>query len=1422
MWRKIGTVILAAGLGLALLGFGYMRSQTFMSQAASVVETQASELLAVHTDISSVAVRSLHSAAVQDIALYDKTGRLFAKVDEAEIRFSLWAMLWNRDPMRAIDEIIIKQPELHLVQRADASWNYEDFISEEESKSDLKAVLTVENGQMDAELDGRQIFLNNIDARLELINADAMSLQLTADNTTGDVALSGTKNGATLAATVKAENIDFADYLAFIPEEMAIKVEKGLLKEADITVSTDGYDWKINGQTLVLGGCVDVYGTKIEEIDGLALFNEKELRLFSRAQLEGQPLVLKGTTTLDVTEPVLDMQISSTGFAVQKVLDTFPVDGMLAFKAHIGGKLSDPFIKADFSLPEGSVEGYTIYKLAGSAQYAGQQVSIAELTGETLGGQFRLSGLVDTKQENYMLHINADGIDLTLLPEMAQTALSGCAGADLDVYGTGTNFAELRLSGSVRVADGAFGGLPYRSLTAQFVHAGAETTLDYALVDLPQGRLSASGVITGDAICLEFSGSDVELAQLRNVHESLDMDGTVYFSGTVERTLTNPWITYSFKATDGQLFSQPFTWIAGEGFGDGNRLDIKYCEMHDRRGARHEIRGDIGLKGEQPLNITVRTRHTRAENLFKPFLPEEKITGNVDNELHIGGSMAVPDVVGEVKLSEGSWRGMLLNEASGRYEYHGTDLKISDFIIKSPNVNLRLDGTLKDNRLLDFTFAADELELSKLQIRLPYPAEGRAEFAGHLTGTVDAPVFDGQLKSEALTLNGQALTALAGHVGYAGDELRIDSFTFAQEDGRFALSAGINLESEALSGNLSVERGSLRNLLTMFNLEETWLDGKLNGSLRLDGTVKHPRTRLTGSLDEGTLKDYKIDALEVDLLADGSVIRIYKLLASHGGGVLSASGAVNLLGDTDVKITGEKIPFDLITHLCDVESKASGVIDFNAQFTGSTQNPNGQLRLDIKNGGIGTATFDQLLCNISLADRIISVDKAEVTKGIYKASADGIIPWEAIVKDSGEQASLKDQMDLTVRLDEADLQILPILSDYIEWAYGATQGTLRFSGTLAQPLLNGHLSLENGVLKCKGLGYPIQNMMLDLEFKDDTIILNDMSGMMGSGTYKMNGRAYLRSGALADYHFSLLSDHLDIINPYYKGRLNGSFVLSEENGLPKLGGQLDFADCVVDVPLLPDSDEPLPEILLDIQVNVGDKVRLLNSQLCDMVFTGSIHAGGTTLHPDMSGELHAVRGKIYYLKTPFTIREARALFHQDDSFLPLVNVFADTKMDKTKIFVSVRGPLDNMDFKLSSSPAMNQEQIIAALTLRSKFDSNKNEDIGTNELADMLNIGLQMSFLNEVENIVRDNIGVDEFNIVRDTLSASENGGTRREVFNLEVGKYIDDKLLLRYTSGLNYDKQKFGFQYDFNSRYSLNSEFGDNSVILLESRIKF
>jgi translocation and assembly module TamB len=314
------------------------------------------------------------------------------------------------------------------------------------------------------------------------------------------------------------------------------------------------------------------------------------------------------------------------------------------------------------------------------------------------------------------------------------------------------------------------------------------------------------------------------------------------------------------------------------------------------------------------------------------------------------------------------------------------------------------------------------------------------------------------------------------------------------------------------------------------------------------------------------------------------------------------------------------------------------------------------------------------------------------------------------------------------------------------------------------------------------------------------------------------------------YDFNLVLDRLDIQSKFFRGPLNAQLHLADTDFYghhwPKLSGQIDFKDCTVSVPAIPDSDGSLPEVVFDVQVNVGDKVHFYSPYLYDLYLAGQFHVGGVTSHPKMSGSLQVKRGgTINYLKTVFKVREGTAYFNQVGSFLPSIDFLADTRLTQAKVFLSAKGPLGgNMDLQLTSSPEMSQTQIIQMLTLRNAYKSGQtNMDVG-----DLLSVGLQMSFLSEVEGAMKDFLYLDQFAISRGNGSAFDTHtaetDTNKYDFNVEMGKYISDKVMLKYTRGLGGTNiNRYGVQYDVNDRLGLTLEReGGAYVVGLEARTTF
>ena len=188
------------------------------------------------------------------------------------------------------------------------------------------------------------------------------------------------------------------------------------------------------------------------------------------------------------------------------------------------------------------------------------------------------------------------------------------------------------------------------------------------------------------------------------------------------------------------------------------------------------------------------------------------------------------------------------------------------------------------------------------------------------------------------------------------------------------------------------------------------------------------------------------------------------------------------------------------------------------------------------------------------------------------------------------------------------------------------------------------------------------------------------------------------------------------------------------------------------------------------------------------------------------------------------MKEGEAHFNQMGSFFPNLKFLAETKLTRTTITLGVEGTLDNMKLNLTSNPSMTETEIMQALTFRDAYDRG-DKNVG---LADALSIGLQMSVIGEIEDTIKRNLGLDRFILTSGSGSAFDKHTREEEPseneFNLSIGKYVTDKLMLRYTQGINGQKiTRFGILYDINNNIGITAEHESGEYIFgIEARYDF
>ena len=393
------------------------------------------------------------------------------------------------------------------------------------------------------------------------------------------------------------------------------------------------------------------------------------------------------------------------------------------------------------------------------------------------------------------------------------------------------------------------------------------------------------------------------------------------------------------------------------------------------------------------------------------------------------------------------------------------------------------------------------------------------------------------------------------------------------------------------------------------------------------------------------------------------------------------------------------------------------------------------------------------------------------------------------------------------------------------------------TGTAAHPLFSGKLSLPDGAVKLKLIQTPMESLHGVLTLQGNEIKLEELSGKMGKGTFTGSGHLALNGLTPETYAADLSADGLEIASVAYKGPITGAFHVENSEIAdpagnvyirPKLSGHLDFDNCEISIPMIPDGDGVLPDVLLDVDVTAGENVHFYSSSLYDMYITGAAHFGGSTLHPVPTGEFHVKRGgTVSYLKNIFKIREGTATFDQVDNFLPSIRFLADTKVGSTSIYLMLEGTLNNhMDVKLRSNPEFSQTEILTMLTLQSSYKhGSMNLDA-----SDIVNIGLQMTVLGELEEQMRSLLWLDTFRISRGSGSALEqqsrgdSDSDDENVYNVEMGKRIGGKTQMHYVRAIGGNStQRYGFQYDLSDAigFTVDRESGD-TIVGVEARYKF
>lgn len=1401
MTRKKWLLIGAAILGLPSI-VGASINPMAQTYIAPMVKEQVNNVINGSIDYDSLRINWNGDVVLTDVTIKDRDGHLVGTAQEVAVGVKLSSLPkivgGNTSGATAISSVIVEAPDFHIWQLADGSWSITKLVkpSDPNKSGTFDGSVTINDGRVALRTkDGIKRNVENLDGTMALDMSGMSKGAFTADVDGSAITLNGKidmNNVSNFDLFVQADEIDTAGIMSFVPLRKDLSVTSGKLQDLHLNLKSEDGKYIMSGN-VGFKGLTGTYkrGNTIYNItDGtgrIMLNNDQIVISRSSWRVNDQVTKINGLVTLGKDEEYLNLNVVADKVDLEAITDV-GVSGIVGGRAHIGGTTVAPRVDATIASDGISYNGYYIDRLQGDIVYDNGLVRTDDVRLSVGEGSAKVKGQYVVDTGDFDTTIKIQNLPLGTFTKDMISPVTGNIDGEMRILGKNNQVTDV--VGSVKGRQIGIRGVVVDTAKANFTHADNSTNMT-VVGTIGDGALSGYGYIQNGNIDATISGNALPLTALSLIIGQ-DVDGTLNTSFAIQGTLDNPNVMGTVWGQEVHYKGARFNNIHGDIKLDNHILTITNGHIGDGDGG-YDVNGWYNLNTDV-LDLNAKARAARIENVIRT-VTDVPITGWFETDNHITGTAANPIIEGRAHLWDGSAYGKLVTNAFAKYNYQNDTLELYRFDIEGYGATITGGGTVS-KEAINIDFEGKKIDMGRLLINTDYKVDGLLSGRGQITGSVDNPQFNGYISSDALSVNGELLNDIHGRVYADKSVVNVQDFTFAEADGgRYTAKGGMKFDdSRQLFGVLDVTNGSVKNLLTLLDRSNEHIDGKLNGSVEIGGTRDNPSVNVTGKINDVSIDEKIVGDATIDASLANRKFKVTTLKLPVDEGLIAIGGTMDLDGQADLQVALKDVDIVPFLPLMGKDIQATGWVTGVVNITGETKNPKVELSGAVESGSFNGVGIDEGFVLATMQDQVIQIQRIQGAKSGYKLSVYGKIPLAAIFTSGYIPANDSKSMDVTIDFNEADMAVIPLLTTSVKEATGPLKGTVHITGTIDQPEAYGTVSVRNGTMKLASVENQITGIDGDLIFSGQQGDFQSRINM-GKGSAGLAAKVNWSGHTLTNYKAAVQLEDLEVRSEYVRGPLNGELYIADRDGLPTLIGTLNLEKIQFKIPLSLQSSESTKDMGVDVTVHAGKGVRLYDRTLYNMFISGDVHFGGSLQNPTASGQFDVRNGTFKYLSHVFNITKGNAHF-VGGSYLPNLQLEAETNVSNYTIMLGVKGTVDHMDLSLSSNPRLSRKQIISMLTFGRGADSNSstltNEDVNAVATA-----GLQMFAFGYVQDALQNTLGLDRINITTGSIDPDE--PTNRDTasnYNIEIGKYVLPRVMLTYSQGINNKQNKYGIEY--------------------------
>ncbi len=986
------------------------------------------------------------------------------------------------------------------------------------------------------------------------------------------------------------------------------------------------------------------------------------------------------------------------------------------------------------------------------------------------------------------------------------------------------------------------------------------TTVDLSMADMRvtgplQVVMEAPGRYRG-----ELAFEHLDLSRIEGISVPSDLNGTISFQGqgfSLERVSLDA----EFQCENSHVGGYPIDHCAGHCL----LADQMVCTERPlviRTGQTTcTLQGRMGLTGSVDVQGEVRTGDLEA---FTTAFHLPAFTGTARAQATATGNLEDLDIDGEVDLEGLTGPGFALDslnalvhlrhvftDRSGSIVMAGTGGSVSDVPVR--RIDIRL--SLKDS-----TIGIDSLSISGEQADLN---------------------LAGQLRiGERLT--DLSLYRVQGHFrDYSVSSIDTISCRFHRDGaltghGLFQVGEG-SFEIDGAIDNRGAMRAALSmNALDLFPLAETLrlpggIRGLADGQAVLTGTADHPGLQVAVGISNGQVANVSFDTLKCAASCGEGRLTVSNLeVVSGSERVISGEGffpvcftfsgpqffTIEPDSEMSVSLRVQNLDMRQIFQQISPPVDVHGICSVDITAGQTLRAPAAAVQLMIRGAQYDMLPFGDVGGKFEYQPGQLTVNYVESSYEGTEYASTGTIPlslgWPFANPVSADK-SIELIFGMTGNIPSG---LVAMFTDKIRNLTGDLDVRYYLSGALDNPILNGDLKLEGGVLQLNELDNPITDVTAKMTMSDTLLSIDKCIGTMDNGDSDKTGflhsikRLFTSEKKRAPGVVSLrgVVDFSDLKRLGYDLQLEGKNIFVQPfrqdmdlladgyftiSGVefPHIAGEATLIrGSVKDVlkPKEPIESQSKPEESdrggpsLDLQIHVPGNFWVEGSdylQEMSVELKGDLqilrHTTEIVFH--FFGDAETLRGKYQIYGNVFRITEGNISFGGITAFDPTLNIAAETSVGSEPIYLRLTGTLLQPQITLSSESGYSEKDIITLLTLGTTSGavdttgvSGAFESKATNVLGSLIE--------GELARRARQQLGVDTFE-----LNSEDGSQLSPQETEVTVGKYLSPKMYLEYSRRLAVEsEQEVELEYQLDRHLSFLGVRDHQGFYHLQLQFKF